>query len=78
MSILLETSLGDIVIDLNTEKCPLASKNFIKQCKMKYYNNALFIEVQKDYIVQIKSIKPETSFYELTKGSENKYFADEI
>ena len=45
MSVLLETSYGDIVIDLFTEKCPLATKNFIKLCKIKFYNNTLFYEV---------------------------------
>lgn len=46
MSILLETSLGDIVIDLFVEECPKLSMNFIKLCKMKHYNNALFYEIQ--------------------------------
>ena len=43
MSVLLETSLGDIVVDLRVEKCPIASKNFLKLCKMKFYNNSLFL-----------------------------------
>jgi len=33
MSILMVTSLGDMVIDLHTEKCPLTCKNFLKLCK---------------------------------------------
>ncbi|XP_011626683.1 peptidyl-prolyl cis-trans isomerase CYP59 [Amborella trichopoda] len=32
MSVLLVTSLGDIVVDLNTDRCPLTSKNFLKLC----------------------------------------------
>ena len=47
MSVLLETSKGDIVIDLHTELCPVACKNFIKLCKLKYYNFCLFHNVQK-------------------------------
>jgi len=31
--VLLETSKGDLVIDLYTEECPLASSNFLKLCK---------------------------------------------
>src|SRR5882672_244084 len=43
MSLLLETSLGDIVIDLEVEACPKASENFLKLCKVYYYNlNAFF------------------------------------
>ena len=52
MSVLLETSLGDLVIDLYVSDCPRAAQNFLKLCKLKYYNNCLFYDVQKDYIVQ--------------------------
>ena len=45
MSVLVETTLGDITIDLLYETCPLASKNFIKLCKIKAYNNAIFADV---------------------------------
>ena len=48
MAVLLETSLGDIVIDLLTERCPLACKNFLKLCKIKFYNNALFYKIEKN------------------------------
>ena len=50
MSILLETSLGDIVIDLYTSEAPKACINFLKLCKIKYFNNCLFNFVQKDHI----------------------------
>jgi peptidyl-prolyl cis-trans isomerase-like 4 len=33
MAVLLETSKGDMVVDLFTEDCPLASRNFLKLCK---------------------------------------------
>jgi peptidyl-prolyl cis-trans isomerase-like 4 len=43
MSVLLETSLGDLVIDLETELCPRTCENFLKLCKVYYYNlNAFF------------------------------------
>lgn len=43
MSVLLETSLGDIVIDLEIDVCPRTCENFLKLCKMYYYNlNAFF------------------------------------
>lgn len=45
MSVLLETSLGDITIDLYTKECPLATFNFLKLCKMKYYNHCLFYDI---------------------------------
>ena len=33
MAVLLETSKGDLVIDLYTDECPVASSNFLKLCK---------------------------------------------
>lgn len=43
MSVLFETSLGDIVIDLEVEACPVLCENFLKLCKIYYYNlNAFF------------------------------------
>ena len=38
MSVLLETSLGDLVIDLEVEACPRTCENFLKLCKVYYYN----------------------------------------
>ena len=43
MSVLLETSLGDLVIDLEVDLCPKTCENFLKLCKVYYYNlNAFF------------------------------------
>ena len=33
MAVLLETSKGDIVLDLYVDDCPSACKNFLKLCK---------------------------------------------
>ena len=33
MAVLLETSKGDLVIDLYTDECPVAASNFLKLCK---------------------------------------------
>ena len=45
MSVLIETSMGDLVIDLFTKESPKASLNFLKLCKMKYFNNCLCYDV---------------------------------
>jgi peptidyl-prolyl cis-trans isomerase-like 4 len=82
MSVLIETSLGDIVIDLFHKECPKACINFIKLCKIKYYNNCLFYNVQKDFIAQTGD--PEntgrggSSIYGIVNGEKSKYFDDEI
>ncbi|KAM5441845.1 Peptidyl-prolyl cis-trans isomerase-like 4 [Microsporum ferrugineum] len=52
MSVLLETSLGDIVIDLLTESSPAACENFLKLCKIKYYNFSPVHSIQKGFSFQ--------------------------
>ncbi|KAG8864455.1 Peptidyl-prolyl cis-trans isomerase cyp6 [Tulasnella sp. 330] len=52
MSVLLETSLGDIVIDLEVDTCPITCANFLKLCKIYYYNLNAFFNVSKDFIAQ--------------------------
>ncbi|PWN51494.1 cyclophilin-like protein [Violaceomyces palustris] len=52
MSVLLETSVGDIVIDLETEKCPESTFNFLKLCKSYAYNYNTFFSVQRDFLAQ--------------------------
>ncbi|KAF9157595.1 Peptidyl-prolyl cis-trans isomerase cyp6 [Actinomortierella ambigua] len=52
MSVLIETSVGDIVIDLHTEQAPTTCLNFLKLCKVKYYNFCCFHNVQRDFMVQ--------------------------
>ena len=53
MAVLLETSLGDLVFDLFVDKCPKACQNFLKLCKIKFYNCALFINIDKDFVAKI-------------------------
>ena len=82
MAVLLETSKGDIVVDLLCEDAPLASKNFLKLCKLKYYNNCLFHNVQKDFLVQTGDPtgtgKGGSSVNGVLYGEQARYFDDEI
>jgi peptidyl-prolyl cis-trans isomerase-like 4 len=50
MSVLLETSLGNLVVDLDWKGCQKASLNFLALCTTKYYNNTLVYKVETDYI----------------------------
>jgi len=52
MAVLMETSMGDIVIDLYVKECPVTCTNFIKLCKLKYYHGCLFFNLQPNYIIQ--------------------------
>ncbi|KAI8854024.1 cyclophilin-like domain-containing protein [Chytridium lagenaria] len=66
MSVLLETSLGDIVIDLYVKKAPRACTNFLKLCKAKYYNFSLFHTITKTLPLKVIS------------GEERRFFPPEI
>lgn len=82
MSVLIVTSLGDIVVDLYTNKCPLTSKNFMKLCKIKYYNGCLFHTVQKDFTAQTGDPTGTgsggDSVYKVLYGEQARFFGDEI
>ena len=58
MSVLLETSKGDIVIDLFVDKAPQICFNFLKLCQTKFYNDALFTFKQKDFICKVEKLDP--------------------
>ncbi|PSK53746.1 hypothetical protein B9Z65_7552 [Elsinoe australis] len=52
MSVLLETSAGDITIDLFVEDAPKSCQNFLKLCKIKYYNFSPVYNVQPNFSFQ--------------------------
>lgn len=82
MAVLLDTTSGNIVIDLYFKEVPNTCRNFLKLCKMKYYNNCLFHNVIKGYSIQ--SGDPSgtgnggESIYKNLKGEKYKYFPDEF
>jgi len=82
MAVLLETSIGDIVIDLKLDDAPTACLNFLKLCKLKYYNNCLFFRVQKDFIARTGDPRNTgeggASCFAKLPGLASKYFKDEI
>lgn len=68
------------MIDLYTEECPKTTLNFLKLCKIKYYNFAPFFNVQKDFMAQTGDPTGKgdqgQSVYGLLGGS--RYFPAEI
>ncbi|CAO1615941.1 unnamed protein product [Jaminaea pallidilutea] len=52
MSVLLETTVGDIVLDLDVEKAPITCTNFLKLCKLQKYTYCAFHNVQKNFLAQ--------------------------
>ena len=81
MAVLLETSLGDIVVDLYVEERPKCAINFLKLCKAKYYNYSLFHSVQRNFIAQtgdpLGTGKGGESMWGLHKGEQFRFFEAE-
>ena len=48
----LKTSLGDIVIELNADKTPLTTENFLSYVKKKHYDGTVFHRVISDFMIQ--------------------------
>ncbi|KAH0709020.1 hypothetical protein KY284_010447 [Solanum tuberosum] len=82
MSVMIVTSLGDMVVDLFTDRCPLTCKNFLKLCNIKYYHNCLFHTVRKDFTMQTGDPTGTgfggDSIYNFLYGDRARFFGDEI
>jgi peptidyl-prolyl cis-trans isomerase B (cyclophilin B) len=71
----LTTSLGDIVIQLNHEKAPISSENFLTYVNEGFYNGTIFHRVIKDFMAQgggfDTSFKQKTSHAEIQNEADN-------
>ncbi|TKR64178.1 hypothetical protein L596_024758 [Steinernema carpocapsae] len=52
MAVLIETTVGDLVVDLFVKERPNCCLNFLKLCKTKYYNFCQFHSIEPNYIAQ--------------------------
>lgn len=71
MSVVIETSAGDFTIDLYTRDRPKCAFNFLKLCKIKYYNYNLIFEIKKN--CAFRTGDP----LNIGKGGESIYAYDE-
>jgi peptidyl-prolyl cis-trans isomerase-like 4 len=78
MSVILETTLGDITIDLYHQERPITCKNFLYLCEIKYYNFCLFHSIQTNFIAQTGDPtgtgRGGESIYRQLYGEQAKYF----
>lgn len=49
---LMETTMGDITIELNAKQTPVTVNNFVYLAKKKFYNNVIFHRVIKGFMIQ--------------------------
>ncbi len=50
--IIFTTNLGNIEIELNMDKAPVSSKNFLKYCQDGFYEGTVFHRVIKGFMIQ--------------------------
>ncbi|EGZ17393.1 hypothetical protein PHYSODRAFT_264201, partial [Phytophthora sojae] len=82
MSVLVETTVGALVLDLYVDECPRACTNFLKLCKTKYYHGCLFFNVQENFMVQAGDPTATggggDSIYGQLYGAQARFFEDEL
>lgn len=54
----LQTSMGDVVLELDTEKAPLTSENFLQYVREGFYDNTVFHRVINGFMVQGGGFEP--------------------
>lgn len=81
MAVVIETTVGDIVVDLFLRERPKACLNFIKLCRLKYYNFNLFHTIQEGFIAQTGDPTGKgdggSSVWGLIDGPTKRYFEAE-
>lgn len=51
-TVVIETSLGNIEVELNSEKAPISVANFLKYVDKNHYDGLIFHRVIKDFMIQ--------------------------
>ncbi|XP_055301388.1 peptidyl-prolyl cis-trans isomerase sig-7 [Sitodiplosis mosellana] len=81
MSVVIETTVGDLTVDLFLTERPRACLNFLKLCKLKYYNYNLFHTIQEGFIAQTGDPSGEgnggESVWGLIEGPDKRFFEAE-
>ncbi|GIX78401.1 peptidyl-prolyl cis-trans isomerase-like 4 [Caerostris darwini] len=82
MSVVIETTIGDITVDLYLKERPNACLNFLKLCKVKYYNLCLFHKVERNFIAQTgdptSTGRGGESIFSRVYGDQAAYFEAEL
>lgn len=55
----MSTSLGDITLELDGEKAPISTLNFVKYAEDKFYDGTIFHRVMKTFMIQGGGFTPE-------------------
>lgn len=72
IQIKMQTSKGEIVIEMNEEKAPITVKNFVDYVKDAHYDGLIFHRVIKGFMIQGGNFTPD-----MEKSSTNKPIVNE-
>lgn len=73
--VLINTSMGDIVVELNPEKAPITVANFLRYTDVGFYNNKIFHRVIGNFMIQgggLTTSLAQSSTYSPIKLEVNK------
>ncbi|ELR8701760.1 peptidylprolyl isomerase [Vibrio vulnificus] len=79
--ITLQTNFGDIKIELNAEKAPETSANFLQYCREGFYDNTIFHRVIDGFMIQgggMESGLREKSTREPIKNEANNGLSNKV
>jgi peptidyl-prolyl cis-trans isomerase B (cyclophilin B) len=68
----LQTSMGDIVIELETEKAPVSAENFLQYVRDGFYDNTVFHRVINGFMVQGGGFEPGMKQKSVREPIENE------
>jgi peptidyl-prolyl cis-trans isomerase B (cyclophilin B) len=68
----LETNFGDITIELNSEKAPLSSANFLQYVNKGFYDGTIFHRVIEGFMVQGGGFTPDMKQKTTEKAIQNE------
>ncbi|KZS06222.1 Peptidyl-prolyl cis-trans isomerase 4-like protein [Daphnia magna] len=81
MSVILETTKGDLTVDLFIKERPKTCMNFLKLCKMKQYNFNRFHHVERNFLCQTgdptETGRGGESIFGLLYGQQANYYEAE-
>jgi len=59
VQVIMTTSMGDITIELNREKAPISTENFLKYVDEKFYDGTIFHRVIGNFMIQCGAFTPD-------------------
>ena len=68
----LQTSMGDVVIELDTEKAPVSAENFLQYVRDGFYDNTVFHRVINGFMVQGGGFEPSMKQKPVRAAIENE------